>query len=100
MRSSHTKSVAFSTLFWLGDQLVTWDEFDGLRTVVNGHISGGLSGIAFQHSDIGGYTMIEEAGFKYLRSQELLLRWAEMSAISDTIFRTHPVLFADCCLVF
>ena len=26
MRASHTRSPAYSTLFWLGDQLVTWDE--------------------------------------------------------------------------
>jgi len=27
---------------------------------------------------------------RYLRSKELLLRWMEMSAFSDAIFRTHP----------
>lgn len=75
MRSSHTKSPSYSTLFWLGDQLVTFDEFDGLRTTINGHLSAGLSGLSMVHSDIGGYTMVNEFGLNYTRSKELLLRW-------------------------
>lgn len=54
MRASSTRSPAFGSLFWLGDQLTTWDEFDGLRTVINGHISSGLSGLSLMHSDLGG----------------------------------------------
>ena len=34
--------------------------------------------------------MINEFHLNYTRSQELLLRWAEMSAVSDVVFRTHP----------
>jgi len=90
MRASHTRSPAYSTLFWLGDQLVTWDEHDGLKSVIDGHLSAGLSGMSLMHSDIGGYTMINEFHLNYTRSQELLLRWAEMSAVSDVVFRTHP----------
>lgn len=90
MRSSHTKSPSFSTLFWLGDQLVTWDDYDGLATTVIGHLSSGVSGLTLQHSDIGGYTMVKEGPISYLRNKELLVRWTEMSAISDAILRTHP----------
>lgn len=43
-----------------------------------------------QRHQIGGYTMIHKLIFKYLRTKELLLRWMEMSAFSDAIFRTHP----------
>ena len=32
----------------------TWDENDGLKSVVNGHLSSGLSGLSLMHSDIGG----------------------------------------------
>ena len=42
------------------------------------------------------YTMLEEClgkekkvCFKITRSKELLLRWMEMSAFSDAMFRTH-----------
>ena len=88
-RSSGAGSPAQSTLFWLGDQLVTWDGYDGLRSAISGHLSGGLSGLALQHSDIGGYTMVKEGPLKYLRTKELLLRWCEASALADAVFRTH-----------
>ena len=48
------------------------------------------AGFSLYHSDVGGYTMIKDDLFTYLRSQELLLRWMEMSAFSDCLFRTHP----------
>ena len=53
-------------------------------------LSGGPSGLAATHSDIGGYTMVVVPNeTSVLRSRELLLRWMEMSAFSDTIFRSH-----------
>ena len=52
-------------------------------------MSVGLSGMAFTHSDIGGYTMINQSFVKYLRTKELLLRWCECSAFSDALYRTH-----------
>ena len=45
-----------------------------------GLVSSGFSGWSLVHSDIGGYTMIKDAVFTYLRSKELLLRWMELSA--------------------
>ena len=57
-RSGYTRSPGESTLFWLGDQLVSWDEHDGIKSAVTGLLSSGLSGYSLQHSDIGGYTAI------------------------------------------
>lgn len=87
-RSGYTRSPANSTLFWLGDQLVTWDAHDGLKTAVTGLLSSGISGYAFNHSDIGGYTTITSPIKNYHRSKELFQRWAEMAAF-NTVFRTH-----------
>lgn len=87
-RSGYTRSPAHSTLFWLGDQLVTWDAHDGLKTAVTGLLSSGISGYAFNHSDIGGYTTITSPIRNYHRSKELFMRWAEMAAF-NTVFRTH-----------
>ena len=56
MRSGNALSPAHTRLFWLGDQMVTWDAHDGLATVVMGMLSQGLSGYSLTHSDIGGYT--------------------------------------------
>jgi alpha-glucosidase len=87
-RSGYTESPRYSTLFWVGDQLVDWDEHDGIKSAVTGLLSSGLSGYSLEHSDIGGYTAIDNPLFEYHRSKELLLRWIELGAFT-TVFRTH-----------
>jgi sulfoquinovosidase len=87
-RSGYTRSPKHSTLFWLGDQLVDWDEHDGIKSAVTGLLSSGLSGYSLQHSDIGGYTAIDHPLLRYHRSKELLMRWTEFAAFT-TVFRTH-----------
>jgi len=57
-----------------------------------GMLSSGLSGWSLGHSDLGGYTAminvtIEGQVYTYKRDKELLLRWMEMSAFSDAVFR-------------
>jgi alpha-glucosidase (family GH31 glycosyl hydrolase) len=87
-RSGYTKSPRYSTLFWVGDQLVDWDEYDGIKSAVTGLLSSGLSGYSLEHSDIGGYTALDNPLLRYHRSRELLLRWIELGAFT-TVFRTH-----------
>jgi alpha-glucosidase len=87
-RSGYAKSPGKSTLFWLGDQLVDWDEHDGIKSAVTGLLSSGLSGYSLEHTDIGGYTAIDHPLLKYHRSKELLMRWTELAAFT-VVFRTH-----------
>lgn len=87
-RAAYTDSPAYSTLFWEGDQLVSWSEYDGIKSAVTGLNTSGLSGMAFNHSDIGGYTTITNPIGDYHRSRELLYRWMELNAFT-LIFRTH-----------
>jgi alpha-glucosidase len=87
-RSGYSRSPRYSTLFWLGDQLVSWDEHDGIKSAVTGLLSSGLSGYALEHTDIGGYTAIDHPLLKYHRSKELLMRWIELGAFT-VVFRTH-----------
>jgi alpha-glucosidase len=87
-RSGYSRSPEHAALFWLGDQLVSWDEHDGIKSAVTGLLSSGLSGYAFEHSDIGGYTAIDNFVLRYHRSEELLKRWAELAAFT-VVFRTH-----------
>ena len=84
-RSASARSPRYSPLTWLGDQLVTWDQHDGMKSALMGMLQGGLSGLALSHSDIGGYTATPGTS----RTKELLMRWMELSALSDAIFRTH-----------
>ena len=58
MRSAGLRSPAHTALFWLGDQLVSWDKHDGLKSAIVGALSGGIGGHSITHSDIGGYTMV------------------------------------------
>ncbi|AYV54788.1 alpha-glucosidase [Leptospira kmetyi] len=87
-RSGFSGSMKHSTLFWEGDQMVSWGEHDGIVSAVTGLLSGGLSGISLNHSDIGGYTTINNPIRNYHRSKELFLRWAELNVFSP-VFRTH-----------
>jgi sulfoquinovosidase len=87
-RAGFSYSNKYSTLFWLGDQMVSFQKNDGLPSAVLGMTTSGISGISLNHSDIGGYTTISNPLKNYHRSKELLQRWAEMSAFTP-VFRTH-----------
>ena len=98
-RSASLTSPSYSSLFWMGDQLVTYGADDGLQSGLVGMMNGGLSGHSLSHTDTGGYTMLHEcvnvAGhplicLDYHRDQQLLQRWMETTAFSDAMFRTHP----------
>lgn len=89
MRAGYNQSLATAPLFWTGDQMVSWDAQDGMASALQGILSGGLSGIALNHSDAGGYTSVGlPGGGGLVRSQELLYRWLEMNAFT-TLLRTH-----------
>ncbi|KAL1548762.1 sulfoquinovosidase-like [Salvia divinorum] len=88
MRAGFRDSPKWASLFWEGDQMVSWQANDGIKSAVVGLLSSGISGYAFNHSDIGGYCAVSLPFFKYQRSEELLLRWMELNAFT-TVFRTH-----------
>ncbi len=87
-RAGYRESPKYATAFWLGDQLVSWDEYDGIKSAVTGLLSGGMSGFSLNHSDIGGYTTINTPILKYRRSKELLMRWMELNAFT-VLYRSH-----------
>jgi alpha-glucosidase (family GH31 glycosyl hydrolase) len=94
MRSAWSQSPSYVPVFWLGDQLQSWDEFDGLESLFLGALSSGLTGHAVTHSDIGGYTALLQDSLPidhlgYTRDAELLARWSEAATFSHAIFRTH-----------
>lgn len=89
MRSAWLQSPNYTSVFWLGDQLVSWDKYDGIKSVLISAISSGVGGHSLTHSDIGGYTMHDNGPIKYMRSKELLFRWIELAAFGSALFRTH-----------
>ncbi len=90
-RAGFLNSAQYSTLFWAGDQMVSWQKHDGMPSALNALLSSGFSGITLNHSDIGGYTGVNKFPVKYIRSRKLLYRWAEMNVWSP-VFRTHEGL--------
>lgn len=87
-RSGSTRSPAHSTLFWTGDQFVSWDDRDGFQTSIRALLTSGISGISHNHFDAGGYTSIVRGPVGSGRGRELLMRWLEASAFT-AVYRTH-----------
>ncbi len=89
-RAGYSYSNKYSTAFWQGDQMVSFQDHDGLPSTIVALNSSGISGIAINHSDIGGYTTIKSPWYfpNYYRSKELFLRWTEVNAFTP-IYRTH-----------
>lgn len=46
MRAGSTLSPKYTDLFWMGDQLTSLDEFDGLQSALIGMLNGGISGFS------------------------------------------------------
>jgi len=92
MRAGATNSPKYTSVFWMGDQMPTLDKFDGMHSALIGLLNGGMVGFSLGHSDLGGYTSINNtANLQYFRrTPEVLTRWMEMSCFSDALFRTHP----------
>ena len=95
VRGGFTRSPGAATLFWAGDQLTSWRREDGLHSLLIGLLSSGVSGMALNHGDVGGYTVTElpwlplhVPGIGYSRGKELLMRWAELCAFT-AVLRTH-----------
>ena len=103
-RSAYTKSPGIATLFWLGDQLMSWDEYDGIKTALVGILSGGISGYSMMHTDVGGYValkvMIEGKPIPIInRTPELFKRWAELNAFT-AVMRGNEGITPDLSLQF
>jgi alpha-glucosidase len=90
-RSGALGSAKYSTLFWAGDQMVSWGQNDGLPSAICAMVTSGLSGISINHTDIGGYTTVDNALLKVKRDEELLKRWIEFAAFTP-VYRTHEGL--------
>src|SRR5690606_36695453 len=74
-RAGYTRSPRDAGLFWLGDQTVTWDEHDGLRSALTGLLSSGFAGYSLQLGDVGDYTSKVAALPRRVLMLELMVRW-------------------------
>lgn len=87
-RSGTAATVEAAGTFWAGDQEQSWGVNDGLASLPKTYVSAGLAGWVV-HSDIGGMIFCETE-LVCRRTDELLGRWLELSAIADPWLRSHP----------
>jgi len=83
-RSGYTGEQKVAQIVWAGDQEASFDEYDGLPTVVTAGLTLGLSAIPFFTLDIAGFSGGPS-------SKELFWRWTELGAFSP-VMRTHDGL--------
>ena len=84
MRAGFSGVQAHCPLLWAGDQCVDFSRHDGIGTTITAALSAGLVGNPVSHSDLGGYTSLHGV----VRTAELLMRWAELSAFTP-VMRSH-----------
>ncbi|MBI1944946.1 MAG: hypothetical protein HYS27_04575 [Deltaproteobacteria bacterium] len=84
VRSGHLGSQAAAQVIWAGDQRTSFDDDDGLPTVLP--IGLGLSAVGFPFvtHDVAGY----QSSTNDPTDQELFFRWASLGAFSP-VMRTH-----------
>jgi len=91
MRSGSALSANSAPMFWMGDQSVNWGKEDGLKSTLTALNTAAMSGIPYLHSDIGGYTTVDNAFVKVKRDRDLFFRWAELN-VFQPFYRTHEGL--------
>lgn len=79
-RSGYAGIQRYSTFTWSGDVGTNWDAFESQMDMM---LNVGMSGLAYHHSDIGGFCCGNT-------SSELYIRWMQYGAFSG-IMRAHGV---------
>jgi len=83
-RSGWLRTAQVSQVVWAGDQEATWDEDDGLKTVIPALVSLGMAGVGYCTHDVAGFSGGPS-------TRELYQRWVELAAFTP-VFRTHEGL--------
>ncbi len=83
MRSGYTGSSAFVPAMWSGDPAASFEDSDGLPSMVRAGINVGISGVPNFAGDIGGYHCVEDHA--EAADGELLARWIEQGALSPVM---------------
>ncbi len=83
-RSGHLGSPPLVDVLWAGDQRTSFQDDDGLPTVLPEGIGAGVTGFAFFTHDIGGY----QSSTNDPTTKELWFRWSTLGAFTP-VMRTH-----------
>ncbi len=80
MRSGYTGSSAFVPAKWAGDPAASFEDSDGLPSMVRAGVNIGISGVPNWGGDIGGYHCIRDG--TDAADGELMTRWIEQGALT------------------
>lgn len=79
MRSGYTGAAAYMPMVWSGDPAASFEDSDGLPSVVRAGINLGVTGVPNFGSDIGGYHCIADG--PRAADEELWTRWIQAGAL-------------------
>lgn len=93
MRSGYTGSSAYVPMVWAGDPAASFDDADGLPSVLRGGLNLNISGAPFWGSDIGGYHCVADGA--RAADEELLVRWIQLAALTPNMQDQDACVGAD-----
>lgn len=84
-RSGTSGMHRYATFPWTGDIARSWS---GMKCQVPALINGGMSGLGYLSSDIGGFVAEQDGTTEKILNPELYMRWFQMG-IYTPVLRTH-----------
>jgi alpha-glucosidase (family GH31 glycosyl hydrolase) len=85
VRSGYTGSQQYVPAVWGGDPEATFDDTQGLPSMLRGGLNLGMSGVPLWGSDISGFKCITD----FPRDKEVYLRWAQLGAVSPIMMEQN-----------
>lgn len=82
-RSGFTGASRYAPMVWAGDPAASFEEADGLPSMVRAGISAGISGIPHWGGDIGGFHCTADGS--EAADEELLVRWIQQGSMSPNM---------------
>lgn len=85
VRSGYTGTQQWVPAVWGGDPESTFDDTQGLPSMLRGGLNLGMSGVPLWGSDVSGFKCITD----YPRDKEVYLRWAQLGAVSPIMMEQN-----------
>lgn len=83
MRSGYTGSSHYVPVAWSGDPAASFEDSDGLPSMIRGGVNLGISGVPNFAGDIGGYHCLMDGAAA--ADGELMTRWIQQGALSPVM---------------
>ena len=81
VRSGYTGTQAVAPMVWGGDAEATFDDTQGLPSVLRGGVNLGMSGVPYWGSDVSGFKCLTGDP----NDKEVFFRWVEFGAVSPVM---------------